>query len=164
MRPRPERERVLAETLFVCDGKSCREIAGILGAGKETVQRWARDGKWMERRRRRRIESPMASLELLKRERDRLIQKLGGEPPPTGEQPAKPKADDTLQTVSALQKLTQTIEKMESQQELEIGPMLDVFARFAEFIATRADAADRAVIREWTEKFLDEEQRKSLSA
>jgi transposase len=165
---RSQRDRSLAESLFVCEGKSCREIAGILSAGKETVQRWARDGKWMERRRRRRLDSPLASLERLKRERDRLIQTLGGEPapkgdqPPQGEPPAKPDADDTLQTVNALQKLTQTIEKMESQQEEEIGPMLKTMGRFAEFVATRADANDRPVIHKWVEAFLNEERRKCI--
>jgi hypothetical protein len=33
---RPEKERLFAESLFVCGGKSCREIAGILGAGRDT--------------------------------------------------------------------------------------------------------------------------------
>ena len=160
MRPRPERDRTLAESLFVCGGKSSREIAGILGAGKETVQRWSRDGKWMERRRQRRFDSPLASLERLRRERDRLIQTLGGEPPHPGEPAAKPNTDETLHTVTALQRLTQTIEKMESQQELEIGPMLKTMGGFAEFVAARADEDDLTVLRNWVEKFLNEEQQK----
>jgi transposase len=164
MRPRPERERVLAETLFVCEGKSSREIAALLRAGKETVQRWARDGKWMARRRLRRTESPMASLELLKRERDRLIQTLAAKPPADGEASPEPDADENLQKLNALQKLTQTIEKMESHPELEVGPMLETMNRFAEFVAARADANDLPVIRKSVEEFLNEEHRKSLSA
>ena len=163
MRPRPERERVLAETLFVCEGKSSREIAGILGAGKETVQRWARDGKWMERRRQRRFDSPMASLERLKRERDRLTQSLGPRASRGGDPVGKLLTHKTLLTVNTIQKLTQTIEKMESHQELEVGPMLDTMGRFAEFAAARADANDLPVLRKWVEEFLNEEQRKSIA-
>jgi hypothetical protein len=153
----------MAESLFVCEGKSSREIAGILGAGKETVQRWARDGKWMERRRRRRTESPMASLERLKRERDRLIQSLGPRVPPGGDPSDKLITNKTLLAVNAVQKLTQTIEKMESQKELEISPMLNTMSRFAEFAAPRADANERVVLHKWVEKFLNEERRKCAS-
>jgi hypothetical protein len=32
---RPEKERLFAESLFVCERKSSREIAGILGAGRD---------------------------------------------------------------------------------------------------------------------------------
>ena len=36
---RPEKERLFAESLFVCEGKSCREIAGILPIDKLSAER-----------------------------------------------------------------------------------------------------------------------------
>jgi hypothetical protein len=108
----------------------------------------------MERRRQLRLDSPMASLELLRRERDRLIQTFAAKPSANGEPPADPA------TLETLNKINRAIEKMEPQTE-SVDAMLDVFARFAEFVATHADAAACAVIREWTEKFLNEEQRRN---
>jgi transposase len=151
---RPQKDRLLAELLFVGDGKSYRHIAARLGASNKTIWRWACAGKWMERRRQRRLDSPMASLELLKRERDRLIQTFAAKPSANGESPADPA------TLETLNKINRTIEKMEPQMT-SVDAMLDVFARFAEFIATHADAGACAVIREWTEKFLDDERRRS---
>jgi transposase len=109
MRPRLEKERALAESLFVVEGKPGRQIAALLGAGKETVQLWAREGNWMERRRLRREDSPLANLERLQRERTRLIAALGGDKPET--------AHTAPDTISAVHKLTQTIEKMESRRQ-----------------------------------------------
>ncbi len=163
MRPRPEKERALAESLFVIEGKSGREIAGLLGAGKETVQRWAREGKWMERRRLRRRESPLAALERLKRERDRLTGTLGGTKPaaPGEDKTAAPAAAGD--TISLIQKLTQTIEKMESQQEdYDVGAMIETMGRFANFVIVHATEQERLAMRAMIEKFLDEEHRKSL--
>jgi hypothetical protein len=39
MRPISEKQRELAESLFVTEGKSSRQIAGLLGVGKGSVQR-----------------------------------------------------------------------------------------------------------------------------
>ena len=155
MRRRPEKERALAESLFVTEGKSGREIAGLLGAGKETVQRWAREGKWMERRRLRRRDSALASLERLRRERDRLTGTLGGDKPP--------EADVVADTISMIQKLTQAIERMESHREdRDIGAMLATMDRFATFAVAHAAAEELSAIRNTIEKFLDDERRKSL--
>ena len=162
MRRRPEKERLIAESLFVIEGKSGREIAALLSAGKETVQRWAREGKWMERRRLRRRESPLASLERLKRERDRLTATLGAAKPaaPGGDDPAAPAVGETI---SLIQKLTQTIEKMESQQEdYDVGAMLATMGRFAKYVVAHATDQERLAMRSMIEKFLDEEHRKSL--
>ena len=160
MRPRPEKERALAESLFVTEGKSGREIAALLGAGKETVQRWAREGKWMERRRLRRRESPLASLERLRRERDRLTGTLGAEKP-GGDQPVAPEA--VSDTIGLIQKLTQTIERMESHHEdKDVDAMLATMDRFATFVVTHATEEERLATRKMIEKFLGEERRKSL--
>lgn len=162
MRPRPEKERVMAESLFIAEGKSSREIAGLLGAGKETVQRWARDGKWMERRRQRRRESPLAALERLKRERDRLIGTLGGDKTPAGEN--KPPAPEVAaETIGMIQKLTQTIEKMEPPREDgSIDAMLDVVERLATFTVANFTAEETMTLHNILEKFLAEERRKHL--
>ncbi|MGO8705445.1 MAG: hypothetical protein ACLQVA_16670 [Candidatus Brocadiia bacterium] len=184
MRPKPEKERVMAESLFIVEGKSSREIAGLLGMGKETVQRWARDGKWMDRRRLRRSESPLASLERLRRERDRLIGQLGGADPsgdpPAAEEPAgeKPAAEQPLapeavsDTIGLIHKLTQTIEKMESRREDEsmephreedsIGAMLTTMERFAEFVGSHGTDEERRATHSIVEKFLDAERQKCL--
>jgi uncharacterized protein YjcR len=164
---RPEKDRALAETLFVTEGKSAREIAAHLGVGKETVQRWAREGKWTERRRQRRSDSPLAALERLRRERDRLIGTLGGDQPAAkdaaaAKDPAGPK-DAASETISKIHKLTQTIEKMESHREdTDIDAMLDVVERLATFTAAHADAEELEAVRKIIEMFLDEERRKSL--
>ena len=162
MRPRPEKERTKAESLFIVEGKSSREIAGLLGAGKETVQRWARDGKWMERRRQRRRESPLAALERLKRERDRLIGTLGGDKTPAGEnKPPAPEVD--AETIGMVQKLTQTIEKMEPPREDgSIDAMLDVVERLATFTVANFTAEETMTLHNILEKFLAEERRKHL--
>lgn len=179
MRPRPEKERVRAESLFIVEGKSGREIAGLLGVGKETVQRWARDGKWMDRRQLRRSESPLASLERLRRERDRLIGTLGGDQPAgdhaDGDKTAKVKPADPAvvsDTISLVHKLTQTIEKMESRREDEsmeprreedsIGAMLTTMERFAVFVADHATDEERLATARMVEKFLDAERQKYL--
>ena len=160
MRPRPERERALAESLFITEGKSGREIAALLGAGKETVQRWAREGKWMERRRLRRADSPLAALERLRRERDRLAGTLGGDKL-GGDKPASPEAAGD--TVSMIQKLTQTIEKMESRREdRDVDAMLATMHRFATFAAAHATEEELPAVRKIVEEFLDDERRRSL--
>ena len=163
MRRRPEKERLIAESLFVIEGKSGREIAALLSAGKETVQRWAREGQWTARRRRRRLDgSSMATVERLKRERDRLTATLGAAKPaaPGGDDPAAPAVGETI---SLIQKLTQTIEKMESQQEdYDVGAMLATMGRFAKYVVAHATDQERLAMRSMIEKFLDEEHRKSL--
>jgi hypothetical protein len=158
---RPEKERLFAESLFVCEGKSCREIAGILGAGRDSVQRWAREGKWSERRRRRRLDgSSMTTVERLRRERDRLVQQLVPRSPPGGDRSGKVFTPKALQAVSAVQKLTQTIEKMEPHREEGIDFLLDVMKRYSEFVSARASQDERVVLHKWLEQFLDAEQRK----
>lgn len=160
MRTRPEKERALAESLFVTEGKSGREIAALLGAGKETVQRWARDGKWMERRRLRRLDSPLASLERLRRERDRLTGTLGGEKAGADKSDAPKAISDTI---SLIHKLTQTIEKMESHREDDdVGAMLATMEGFATFVVAHTAPEECLAIRKMIEKFFDEERRKSL--
>ena len=155
MRPLSEKQRTLAESLFVAEGKSAGQIAAVLGLGKSTVQRCVLRGKWMERRRRRGLDSPLATLECLKRERDRLAATLDQEPPP---EPAV--RDDTI---SAVHKLTQTIEKMESRHEDgDVGAMLATMDRFAKFVTARATDEQCAAVRALMEKFFDDERRKSL--
>jgi len=167
MRPRPEKERALAESLFITEGKSAREIGGLIGAGKETVQRWAREGKWHERRRLRRGDSPLAALERLTRERDRLIGTLGGTKPaadqPGVAQPAAPDAAAAGETISMIQKLTQTIEKMQPRREDDdIDAMLATMDRFSKFVMAHADDEDCEAVRQLLEDFLDEERQRSL--
>ena len=158
---RPEKERMFAESLFVCEGKSCREIAGILGAGRDAVQRWAREGEWTERRRRRRLDgSSMTTVERLRRERDRLVQQLVPRSPPGGDRSGKVFTPKALQAVSAVQKLTQTIEKMEPHREEGIDFLLDAMKRYSEFVSARASQDERVVLHKWLEQFLDAEQRK----
>jgi hypothetical protein len=152
----------MAELLFITEGKSGREIAGLLGAGKETVQRWAREGQWMERRRLRRQDSPLAALERLRRERDRLIGTLAGEKTPTGENKL-PAPEVAAETIGMIQKLTQTIEKMESQRpDGGLGAMLNVVERLATFTAANSSPEEALTLHNVIEKFLDEERRKSL--
>ena len=172
MRPRPEKERALAESLFITEGKSAREIGGLIGAGKETVQRWAREGKWHERRRLRRGDSPLAALERLTRERDRLIATLGGAKPagdprgagqPGAGQPAAPDAAAAGETIAMIQKLTQTIEKMQPRREDDdIDAMLATMDRFSKFVMAHADDEDCEAVRQLLEEFLDEERQRSL--
>ena len=164
MSPRSEKERALAEKLFVCDGKSGREIAGILGAGKETIRRWAHDGRWVARRRLRRAESQMAAVEILRRERDRLIRGLGAPQPEAAEKVAGPSALGTMETINAVLKLTQTIEKMDPQpDEDNLDSMVAAMSRYGAFVAARADANDRIILHKWLERFWNEERRKSVS-
>jgi hypothetical protein len=148
---RPQRDRDLAETLFVNEGMSLDRIAAQLGASVTTIGNWSRKGKWEDRRARRRSESPQASLDVLKRLRAALIAAMDAKPD------AKPDADP--QTIGKLYQLNMAIAKMESQRD-EVGPMLDAFDRFAQFVGTNADDDACAVIREWTEKFLNEERRR----
>ena len=93
-------------------------------------------------------ESPQVALDVLKRQREMLITEMPRDKPASADQ------------IDALHKLTLLIEKMESRLDA-VGPMLDVFARFARFVGTNADDAACAVLREWTEKFLDDERRRS---
>ena len=109
---RPQRDRLQAESLFVREGKILPDIAARLRASNKTIWRWACHGKWMERRRQLRLDSPMASLEVLKRQRDKLIQKF------TDEKPASPEVLETLN------KINRAIEKMEPQRE-SVDAMLD---------------------------------------
>ena len=146
---RPQKDRAMAEMLYVREGKSFQQVAALLGTGTMTVCRWAREGNWKERRRERRRESPQASLDALKRQRDLLIKGLDG------------KALDNPVAINALSKLNLAIQRMESPPE-PIEMMLDVIGRFAEFIAARADDNECAVMRKWVEKFLDEERRRNL--
>ena len=158
---RPEKERLFAESLFVCEGKSCREIAGILDAGRDTVLRWAREGQWTERRRHRQLDgSSMATVERLRRERDRLVEQLVPRSPPGGDRSGKVFTPKALQAIGAVQKLTQTIEKMEPHQEEEIDSMLSVTRRYAEFVSARASQDERVVLHKWLKQFLDAERRR----
>ncbi len=115
-------------------------------------------------------DSPLAALERLRRERDRLIGKLGGEKP-AGDPPAGGRAgenkpadpDAAADTVSMIQKLTQTIEKLESpREETSIDAMLATMQRFANFVGAHAAEEDLPIIRDIVEKFLDEERRRYL--
>jgi uncharacterized protein YjcR len=149
---RAQKQRDLAERLFVEEGQSLNRIAELLGASVTTIANWSRQGKWKERRTQRRGQSPQAALDDLKRLRAAVI----------AAKDAKPEADP--EAIGMLHKLNAEIAKMESKRDEvdEVGLMLDVFERFAEFVGTNADDAALAVIREWTEKFLDEERRRNI--
>jgi hypothetical protein len=139
--------RLAAENLFVREGKTLKQAAAQLGVSRRALIEWSRHGGWMEKRQEFQRESPQAALDILKGQRELQIQKIRG----------KKKA--TPQAIDALHKLTLLIEKMESRTEA-IGPMLDTFERFAQFVGTNADDAACAVICKWTEKFLDEQRRR----
>jgi transposase len=134
--------------MFVYEGKLLRQIAAELGINVRTLEKWSSQGNWGKLRKERRRGTSQAALDVLKRQRELLITALGVENRADPEQ------------IDALHKLTMSIEKMESRLE-DIGLMLDVMDRFAEFVAARADDADCRVIRNWVEKFFDEQQRKS---
>ena len=147
---RAQKQRDTAERLFVEEGQSLNRIAELLGASVTTIANWSRQGKWKERRTQRRSQSPQAALDDLKRLRASLV----------AAKDAKPEADP--EAIGMLHKLNTEIAKIESQREEvdDIDAMLDVFERFAQFVGTNANDDDLAVIREWTEKFLDEERRR----
>jgi hypothetical protein len=144
---RSQEERSEAETLFVCEGKTTEQIAAQMRISAATIQRWSSQGAWAQQRRARRLESPRLTLDVLKRQRDLQIQELDGNMPAGQE------------AIDRLHKLSLVIEKMESRLEA-VGPMLDVFERFAKYVGTHADANALTVLRTWTQKFLEEERRK----
>jgi hypothetical protein len=144
---RPQDDRAMAEMLFVCEGKSPGQIAALVGANRMTIWRWAREGNWKERRSARWRESPRAALDLLKRQRELQIATI------TPDKPAAP------EVIDALHKLNRVIEQMEEPLE---GPdaMLDVMGRFTRFIMAHGSPEAIAALREWLEKFLNEERRR----
>ncbi|MGD1002114.1 MAG: hypothetical protein ABSA67_15610 [Candidatus Brocadiia bacterium] len=162
---RPQKDRTLAEVLFVNEGKSLSQIAAALGACKKTILNWSREGSWMKRRQQRRRESPRASLDVLKRLREVQVQALDAKP--VADADGKPAAGAAARqipdpaAIATLYRLNMAIAKMEAQQEA-IGPMLDGFERFTQFVASQADADACEVIREWIGKFLDEERRRKI--
>jgi hypothetical protein len=141
-------DRAMAENLFVRECRTLDQIAARLGVNRRTVGQWSSKGGWMKQRGELLRESPQAALDVLKRQREMLITAMPRDAPAGADQ------------IDALHKLTLLIEKMESRLDA-VGPMLDVFARFAQFVATNADDAACAVLREWTEKFLNDERRRS---
>jgi hypothetical protein len=143
-----QKERSQAENLFVRDCMTLDQIAAHIHVDRRTVGLWSSKGDWMKKRREMLRESPQVALDVLKRQRELLIREMPPNKPAGAEQ------------IDALHKLTLMIEKMESRLDA-VGPMLDVFVRFAQFVATNADDAACAVLREWTEKFLDDERRRS---
>jgi hypothetical protein len=143
-----QKERSEAESLFVRDCMTLDQIAAYVHVDRRTVGLWSSKGGWMKKRGEMLRESPQVALDVLKRQRELLIGKMP---------PDEPAAADAI---DALHKLSLLIEKMESRLDA-VGPMLDVFARFAQFVATNADDAACAVLREWVEKFLDDERRKN---
>ncbi len=110
-----------------------------------TIWRWARDGNWKEQRTARWRSSPRAALDLLKYQRDQQIKKF------------KPDEAAPPEVVDALFKLNKVIEQM---QEPLGGPdaMLDVMGRYIKFIMAHGSPEAVAALRQWTEKFLAEEQ------
>ena len=78
--------------------------------------------------------------------------------------PSYPGAPDAAgETISMIQKLTQTIEKMESHREDgDIDAVLTTMDRFATFAAAHATEEELPAIRRIMEEFLDEERRRSL--
>jgi transposase len=148
---RPSKGRLNAETLFVCEGRTVAQIAAKLGLSEKTIAQWCAQGDWAQRRTERLRESPQAALDVLKHQRELLIQEF--------EKKNKKRAGP--EEIDALQKLSLAIEKMESRTEA-IGPMLDVLGRFAQFVTARADADECEVVRTWLESYLAEVRRKNV--
>lgn len=142
-------DRATAENLYVEEGKTLDEIAGLTAVTKGTLANWSREGLWTQKRRERRLASPHPELNVLKQQLALQIKQI---------------PDDKLAdaaAIDALHKLSVIVEKMESRLEPEAGPLLEAMLRFAQFVAARADDAACATVREWLEKFLDEERRKN---
>lgn len=142
-------ERAAAESFFVRDGKTLDQIADLTGVSSATLAKWSKSGQWVKKRAERQRESPEASLNRLKRQRELQVAALG---------------DETVagaEAIDALYKLNLLIEKMEASAEA-IGPTLDVIGRFADFVMRHTDDPTRVeVLREWMEKFLAEERRRN---
>ena len=132
-------DRIMAERLFVREGKSLEEIAAATAIGKATLARWSKDGEWVRKRAERNRESPQASIDKLKRQRELQITALGD-------------GVASAEQIDALYKLNLMIEKMEASTGA-IGPMLDTMGRFAEFVAANAQPEDCALLRDWIEKW-----------
>jgi transposase len=145
---RLQSDRAKAERLFVREGKSLARVAAEMGIGLTTIKQWSKDGNWSDHRRACRRETPNPALDVLKRQLELQVAKIG---------------DDKLaapEVIDALHKLSVSIEKMESRLE-PIGPMLDAIGRFARFVAARADDQACELVRTWVEKFFQEERRRS---
>jgi len=139
--------RSAEENCFVREGRTLAQVAARLGVSHHTLVLWSRKGGWVKRRQEFQRESPQAALDILKGQRELQIKDIHQTKVATPE------------AIDALHKLTMLIDKMESRTEA-IGPMLDTFERFAQFVGANADDADLAVISDWTEKFLDELRRR----
>jgi len=134
--------------LFVYDGKTCREIGKELHVHETTLAEWSKEGGWVQRRQDHQRGSSEATLDLLKHQRELLVETISVDKPAN--------AGD----IDTLHKLTMSIEKMESRMEA-VGPMLDVIGRFARYVAANSERAECLVVRKWIEKYLNAEQRKS---
>ena len=77
MASKSQQLRWTAESLFVREGKTLAEIAERLPVSQGALRRWSTEGKWMERRKDRQRESPEAALDVLKREREKMILEFG---------------------------------------------------------------------------------------
>ena len=143
-----QEDRVVAESLFVREGKSLEQIAVMTGVSAGTLKRWSADGRWAAKRKEHQHESPSVGLEKLKRLRARLIEEMPED------------SHENASQIDQLAKLDKSIAGMERRADT-IGATLDVMMSFAQFVATNADVDSCTIIRGWTEKFLKEERRKN---
>jgi len=130
-----------AESMYVREGAKLQDIASSLGVHRSTMTRWRQQGNWDAKRAEFLQNSPAAALDLLKRQRERMIREAGDEAPG----PAY---------ADALYKLSTTIERMESKAEA-VGPVLDAMDRFARHARLNIPDEQMPVIQDAVQQFLD---------
>jgi len=133
--------RAQAETMFVREGGKLQDIAGTLGVHRSTLSRWRQQQNWDAKKGEYLQNSPMAVLDLLKKQREQMIREAGGDPP-------------TPAYADALYKISTTIERMETKAEA-VGPVLDVMDRFARYARLNIPDAHMPIVSEAVEQFLN---------
>jgi transposase-like protein len=147
-------ERQTAETMFVRQGKTLAEIAGLIGVSKTTLANWSRDGEWVRKREERLRDNPLAGLDILKARRNAIYEKMGNDP----------KADDAS-LEDRLSKIDVHIRNAEDPNSL--GTHLSVLEAFTDFVMTQWPAGTEhpekgVAVREAVEAYLEAMKREHM--
>jgi len=133
--------RAQAESMYVREGALLQDIAKTLDVHRSTITRWRQQQNWDAKRGEYLQNSPMAVLDLLKKQREQMIRSAGGEAPDAA-------------YADALYKLSTTIERMETKAEA-VGPVLDVMDRFARHARLNIPDEHMPIVSEAVAAFLD---------
>lgn len=137
-----------AETMWVREGKTLTDIAKSLGKNRATLSRWRKAGNWDAKRSEYLQNCPQAVLDVLRRQRERMILDREKSATPDGQAAAVDPA-----YADSIYKITAVIEKLEAKSEA-VGPVLDAMDRFVRWCRLELTESKFPIIAEAIEAFL----------